>query len=156
MARRGAIAYRFGNLKRRAPMKIKRVEHIAIAVASLNQSASILRDAFGINVEYEEQIGSTRLAMLPVGESYIELLESASPDSGVSQWIREKGAGLFHICFEVDDIDGALAELKSKGVKLIDQTPRIGHAGARIAFIDPLSTSDVLIELAELPPGHQT
>jgi methylmalonyl-CoA/ethylmalonyl-CoA epimerase len=105
-----------------------------------------------MNVEYEEQIGSTRLAMLPVGESYIELLESASPDSGVSQWIREKGAGLFHICFEVDDIDGALAELKSKGVKLIDQTPRIGHAGARIAFIDPLSTSDVLIDWPSCRP----
>ena len=135
-------------------MKIKRVEHIAIAVASLNRSAWVLRDAFGMNVEYEEQIGSTRLAMLPVGETYIELLESASPDSGVSQWIREKGTGLFHICFEVDDIDGALAELKAKGVKLRDETPRIGHAGARIAFIDPASTGDVLIELAELPSGH--
>ena len=77
-------------------MKIKRVEHIAIAVDSLNQSALILRDAFGINIEYEEQVGSTRLAMLPVGETYIELLESAAPDSGVSQWLREKGAGLFH------------------------------------------------------------
>jgi hypothetical protein len=78
-------------------MKIKRVEHIAIAVDSLNQSASILRDAFGINIEYEEQVGSTRLAMLPVGETYIELLESAAPDSGVSQWLREKGAGLFRL-----------------------------------------------------------
>ena len=139
-------------------MKIKRIEHIAIAVDDLDGMAGMLRDKFGIEVEYSEEIARnrTRLAMLPVGESYIELLESASPDSGVSQWIREKGAGLFHICFEVDDIDGALAELKSKGVKLIDQTPRIGHVGARIAFIDPVSTSDVLIELAELPPGHQT
>ena len=137
-----------------AAVKIKRVEHIAIAVDSLNQSASMLRDAFGINVEYEEQVGSTRLAMLPVGETYIELLESAAPESGVSQWIREKGAGLFHICFEVEDIDGALAELKAKGVKLRDETPRTGHGGARIAFLDPASTGNVLIELAELPPGH--
>ena len=135
-------------------MKIKRLEHIAIAVDSLNQSAAMMRDAFGINIEYEEQVGTTRLAMLPVGATYIELLESAAPDSGVSQWIREKGVGLFHICFEVEDIDGALAELKSKGVKLRDDTPRIGHGGARIAFIDPASTGDVLIELAELPPGH--
>src|ERR1043166_56077 len=156
MARRGAIAYRFGNLKRRAPMKIKRVEHIAIAVDSLNDSASMLRDAFGINVEYEEQIGSTWLAMLPVGETYIELLESAAPDSGVSQWIREKGAGLFHICFEVEDIDGALMELKAKGIKLRDEKPHIGHAGARIAFIDPASTGNVLIELAELPSGRSS
>lgn len=132
-------------------MKIKRVEHIAIAVDSLSQSAAMLRNAFGIDVEYEEQVGSTRLAMLPVGETYLELLEGAAPDSGVSQWIRDKGTGLFHICFEVEDIDGALAELRAKGVKLRDETPRIGHGGARIAFLDPASTGNVLIEPAELP-----
>ncbi len=135
-------------------MKIKRVEHIAIAVDSLKGAAAMLRENFGIDVEYEEEVGSTRLAMLPVGETYLELLEGAAPDSGVSQWIRENGTGLFHICFEVEDIDGALAELKAKGVKLRDETPRIGHAGARIAFLDPAATGNVLIELAELPPGH--
>jgi methylmalonyl-CoA/ethylmalonyl-CoA epimerase len=72
----------------------------------------------------------------------------------VRKWIDEKGTGLFHICFEVEDIDGALAELKQKGVKLRDETPRIGHGGARIAFIDPSATGNVLIELAELPAGH--
>jgi methylmalonyl-CoA/ethylmalonyl-CoA epimerase len=134
-------------------MKIKRVEHIAIAVTSLKQSIDLLRDTFGLPLEYEEQIGQTRLAMLPVGQSYIELLEGQGPESGVTKWIREKGTGLFHICFEVEDIDGALAELKAKGMKLRDETPRIGHGGARIAFIDPSSTGDVLIELAELPTG---
>ena len=87
-------------------MKIKRVEHIAVAVKSLEQSMDLLRNTFGIPLEYEEQIGATRLAMLPVGETYIELLESQAPDSGVNQWIAEKGEGLFHICFEVEDIDG--------------------------------------------------
>jgi methylmalonyl-CoA/ethylmalonyl-CoA epimerase len=135
-------------------MKIKRVEHIAIAVDSLKQSMDLLRDTFGIDVEYEEQIGQTRLAMLPVGETYLELLEGHGPESGVTKWIEKKGTGLFHICFEVEDIDGALAELKAKGVKLRDETPRIGHGGARIAFIDPASTGNVLIELAELAPGH--
>jgi methylmalonyl-CoA/ethylmalonyl-CoA epimerase len=135
-------------------MKIKRVEHIAIAVDSLKQSMDLLQNTFGIKVEYEEQIGQTRLAMLPVGETYLELLEGQGPESGVTSWIKEKGVGLFHICFEVEDIDGALAELKAKGVKLRDETPRIGHAGARIAFIDPVSTGNVLIELAELVPGH--
>jgi methylmalonyl-CoA epimerase len=135
-------------------MKIKRVEHIAIAVDSLKQSMDLLQNAFGTKVEYEEQIGQTRLAMLPVGETYLELLEGQGPESGVTTWIKEKGAGLFHICFEVEDIDGALAELKAKGVKLRDETPRIGHGGARIAFIDPASTGNVLIELAELAPGH--
>lgn len=135
-------------------MKIKRVEHIAIAVDSLQQSIGLLRDTFGIPLEYEEQIGSTRLAMLPVGETYLELLEGQGPDSGVTQWIDQKGTGLFHICFEVEDIDSALVELKAKGVKLRDETPRIGHGGARIAFIDPISTGNVLIELAELPAGQ--
>lgn len=135
-------------------MKIKRVEHIAIAVESVRQSIELLQNTFGIPLEYEEQIGQTRLAMLPVGQTYIELLEGQGPDSGVTQWICDKGAGLYHICFEVEDIDGALTELKSKGVKLRDETPRTGHGGARIAFLDPQSTGNVLIELAELPAEH--
>ena len=132
-------------------MKVKRVEHIAIAVDSLRQSIDFLGKTFGLPLEYEEQIGQTRLAMLPVGETYLELLEGQGPESGVSKWIGEKGPGLFHICFEVEDIDGALAELKDKGVKLRDETPRIGHGGARIAFIDPSATGNVLIELASCP-----
>jgi methylmalonyl-CoA epimerase len=135
-------------------MKIKRVEHIAIAAESLGESIDLFRNTFGLTLDYEEQIGQTRLAMLPVGETFIELLEGQGPDSGVTKWIGEKGPGLFHICFEVEDIEGALAELKAKGVKLRDETPRIGHGGARIAFLDPASTGNVLIELAELPAGH--
>jgi methylmalonyl-CoA/ethylmalonyl-CoA epimerase len=135
-------------------MRIKRVEHIAIAVDSLRQSIDFLRDTFGLRLQYEEQIGQTRLAMLPVGESYLELLEGQGPESGVTRWIDEKGPGLFHICFEVDDIDAALAELRAKGVRLRDESPRIGHGGARIAFLDPSATGNVLIELAELPAAH--
>jgi methylmalonyl-CoA/ethylmalonyl-CoA epimerase len=135
-------------------LKIKRVEHIAIAVNSLAASIDLLRSTFGLTLEYEEQIGQTRLAMLPVGETYIELLEGQGPESGVTRWIGDKGPGLFHICFEVEDIDGALAELKQKGIALRDETPRIGHGGARIAFIDPSATGNVLIELAELPASH--
>jgi methylmalonyl-CoA/ethylmalonyl-CoA epimerase len=135
-------------------MKIKRIEHVAIAVQSLPQSIDLLKNTFGLSLEYEEQIGQTKLAMLPVGQTYVELLQGLGPDSGVTKWMGEHGPGLFHICFEVEDIDGALAELKAKGVKLRDETPRIGHAGARIAFLDPASTGNVLIELAELAPGH--
>ena len=135
-------------------MKIKRVEHIAIAVDSISESATMLRDTSGIDVEYEEERPTTRLAMLPVGETYLELLQGSSPDSAVTRWIDAKGTGLFHICFEVEDIDAALAELKQKGVKLRDETPRPGHGGSRIAFIDPAATGNVLIELAELPAGH--
>ena len=135
-------------------MKIKRVEHIAIAVEALQPSIDLMRDTFGLPLDYEEQIGQTRLAMLPVGETFIELLEGQGSESSVTRWINEKGPGLFHICFEVEDIDEALAELRAKGVKLRDETPRIGHGGARIAFLDPASTGNVLIELAELPAGH--
>ncbi len=135
-------------------MKIKRVEQIAVAVKSLSDSIRMLRETFGIPLEYEEGVGSTRLAMMPVGETYIEFLEGEGRDNAVNQWIAEKGTGLYHICFEVEDIEGALAELKSKGVKLQDEKPRIGHGGAKIAFLDPASTGNLLIELAELPTGH--
>jgi methylmalonyl-CoA/ethylmalonyl-CoA epimerase len=132
-------------------MKIKRVEHIAIAVDSLGESIKLMQDTFGLKLEYEEAVGTVQLAMLPVGETYIELLEGKTADSSVTKWIAEKGAGLFHICFEVEDIDGALDELRAKGIKLRDEVPRIGHGGSRIAFLDPASTGNVLIELAELP-----
>ncbi|HEV7136679.1 MAG TPA: VOC family protein [Steroidobacteraceae bacterium] len=135
-------------------MKIKRVEHIAIAVDSLGQSMNLMQDVFGLATEYEEQIGETRLAMLPVGQTYIELLEGQGPESGVTQWVKEKGTGLFHICFEVDDIEAAIAELKAKNVRLQSDTWKTGHAGSKIVFLDPASTGNVVIELAELPAGH--
>ena len=135
-------------------MKIKRVEHVAIAVEDLRSSMAMLENVFGLEMEYEERIGDTELAMYPVGETYLELLRAAGPKSAVADWIERKGQSLFHLCFEVEDIDGALAELKGKGVQLIDETPRIGHGGSRIAFINPESTGDILIELAELPAGH--
>ncbi len=135
-------------------MKIKRVEHVAIAVDDIRASMAMLENVFGLEMEYEERIGDTELAMYPVGETYLELLRAAGPKSAVADWIERKGQSLFHLCFEVEDIDGALAELKDKGVQLIDEAPRIGHGGSRIAFINPESTGDILIELAELPAGH--
>ena len=135
-------------------MKIKRVEHIAIAVDSIQQSLDLMRGTFGLTLEYEEQIGQTKLAMLPVGETYIELLEAVGPESGVQDWIDRKGTGLFHICFEVDDIEGAIAELKAKNVKLQSESWKTGHAGSKIVFLDPSATGNCVIELAELPAGH--
>ena len=131
-------------------MKIKRVEHIAIAVDSMKQSLDLMRDTFGLQLEYEEQIGDTKLAMLPVGQTYIELLEGHGPQSGVTRWIEKKGTGLFHICFEVEDIEDAIAELKAKNVALQSDTWRIGHGGSKIIFLDPAATGNVVIELAEL------
>ena len=134
-------------------MKIKRIEHIAIAVENVDGMAAMLRDKLGIEVEYAEDLGghATRLAMLPVGESYIELLQGLSPSSKTAQWVAEKGQSLYHICFEVEDIDQALAELKAKGTPLLNDTPVLGHGNCRIAFIDPKATGNILFELAEMP-----
>ena len=136
-------------------MKFKRVEHVAIAVNNMAEVISLFQDKLGLKLEYEENLPqyNTKLAMFPVGETYLELLEGTSQASDVSKWIGERGQGLYHICLEVEDIDGALAELKAKGVRLLDEQPRIGHGGARIAFLDPKSTANVLVELAELPAG---
>jgi methylmalonyl-CoA/ethylmalonyl-CoA epimerase len=135
-------------------MKIKRVEHIAIAVHNMAEPMAMLKNTLGLELDYKETINSTKLAMFPVGETSLELLEAESPTSPVADWIEERGQSLFHLCFDVEDIDAALDELRAKGVKPLDETPKAGHGGSRIAFLDPASTGDILIELAELPAGH--
>ena len=139
-------------------MKVKRIEHIAIAVKSMKKFGRFLENDLDIKMEYEEELPKyrTKLAMYPVGDTYIELLESDHPETETSEWIAKHGEGLFHICLEVEDIDEALVELKEKGILLRNETPLIGHGGARIAFLDPKSTGNVVIELAELPtiPSH--
>jgi methylmalonyl-CoA/ethylmalonyl-CoA epimerase len=134
-------------------MKVKRIEHIAIAVKSMARMREIMEEKLGLRLEYEEHLPQyhTRLAMYPIGQTYIELLQSDRSDSETAQWIESRGEGLFHICLEVDDIEDALIELKKKGVALIDERPRVGHANTRIAFLDPKSTGNVLIELVEIP-----
>jgi methylmalonyl-CoA epimerase len=135
-------------------MKIKRIEHVAIAVKDMSASMKMLETLFGLDLEYEQSIGSTKLAMYPVGETYIELLEAVADDSPVAKWIEERGQSYYHLCFEVDDIDAALQELRGKGVKLLDEVPRTGHGGSKIAFLSPDSTGDLLIELAQTPADH--
>jgi methylmalonyl-CoA epimerase len=135
-------------------MKIKRIEHIAVAVRDIRAAMGNLEHTLGLKLEYDEQLAGAKLAMYPVGETYIELLEGTGPETETQKWIDRHGEGLFHLCFEVEDIDGALDELRAKGVKLIDETPRIGHGGCRIAFLDPASTGSILIELAEMPANH--
>lgn len=136
-------------------MKIKRIEHIAIAVKSMAPLKAILEDKLGIKMEYEEDLPEyhTKLQMYPVGETYLELLESDRPDTGTSKWIAERGEGLFHICLEVEDIDAAVAELRAKGMTFQQQAPKTGHGGSRIIFLDPKATGGLVIELAELPHG---
>lgn len=134
-------------------MKIKRIEHIAVAVKSIAAMREILEDKLGIAMEYEEHLPehATSLAMFPVGETYIELLQSDEPGTGTSKWIAEHGEGLFHICLEVEDIDAAMAELRGKGMTFQQDEPMIGHGNCRIVFLDPASTGNMVIELAEMP-----
>ncbi len=139
-------------------MKIKRIEHIAIAVKSIPAMRAIFEEKLGIPMEYEEHLPehSTSLAMFPVGETYLELLQSDKPDTGTSKWIAERGEGLFHICLEVEDIDAAIVELRGKGIGFQSDAPKIGHGNCRIIFLDPKSTGNLVIELAEMPKtgGH--
>lgn len=137
-------------------MKIKRIEHVAIAVKDIPGVRDIFENKLGIEMEYEEQnAAGTKIAMFPVGDTYLELLQSDKPDANVNNWIAKRGEGLFHLCLEVDDIEAALAELKSRGVKLRDETPRTGHGGTRIAFLDPNSTGGLVFELVEIPPDSE-
>jgi len=137
-------------------MRLKRVEHVAIAVKDLEAAKRVFEDVLGLALEHEEEIPryQTKLAFYPVGETYLELLQATSEASETAQWIAERGEGFYHLCFEVDDLEGALAELKAKGVRLLDEQPRRGHANTRIAFLDPDSTANVLVELVEIPSGH--
>jgi methylmalonyl-CoA/ethylmalonyl-CoA epimerase len=139
-------------------MKIKRIEHVAVAVKSIEAMRKMFEEKLDIALEYEEHLPqhSTRLAMFPVGETYLELLQSDKPDTATSRWIAEHGEGLFHICLEVDDIDAAVAELRAKGIGFQQEKPIIGHGNCRIVFLDPKSTGNLVIELAELPKeGHE-
>ena len=136
-------------------MKIKRIEHVGVVVRDTEASRRLWEDCFGIKLGGVEDIEGrpVRLALYPVGESMVELIAGTTADSKHARMVAEGKGGLNHICFEVEDIDAALAELKAKGVRLLDEVPRIGHAGCRIAFIDPTATENCLIELAELPAG---
>ena len=139
-------------------MKIKRIEHVGVVVRDLEASRRLWEDCFGIPLGSVEQSAARthKLALYPISESMVELIAGTTPDSRHARMVAEGKGGLNHICFEVENIDEALAELKAKGIPLLDQVARFGHAGCRIAFIDPAATENCLIELAELPaaPPH--
>ncbi len=137
-------------------MRVKRVEHVAIAVKDLQAARRMFEEKLGLVLEYEEDFPQyqTRIAMYPVGETYLELLQATGEASETARWIAQHGEGLYHICLEVEDIEAALAELRAREVGLLDQRPKVGHGNTRIAFLDPRSTGNVLIELVEVPGGH--
>ena len=129
----------------------KRIDHIGIAVKNLEDSLHIFQDILGMKCSDLEEVAEQKVktACLPIGESKIELLESTSPEGAIARYIEKRGEGIHHIALEVDDINAVLEDLKKKGVQLIDQVPRNGVGGSKIAFLHPKSTNGVLIELCE-------
>jgi methylmalonyl-CoA/ethylmalonyl-CoA epimerase len=134
---------------------IKKVDHIAIIVEDIDEALIFWRDALGLELHHVEAVPDQEsvVAFLPVGEGDIELVKPTTEDSGVARYLEKRGPGIHHICFEVDDIQATLARLKSRDVRLINETPLIGAGGKKIAFIHPESTHGVLVELYELKSG---
>lgn len=132
-----------------------KIQHLGVAVASIDEALAFWRDGLGLDlgeIELVEDQG-VRVAMLPIGESRIELLEATGDETPVGKFIAKRGPGIHHLCVEVDDIEARLAELKARGVRLIDESPRIGAGGALVAFVHPAGTGGVLIELTQRGTG---
>lgn len=130
---------------------IQKVDHIGIAVKDLDEVLKFYEDTLGIKCKGTEVVEEqhVKTAFLPLGDSEIELLESTSDDGPIAKFIEKNGEGIQHIALRVDDIETALDKMKVKGVRLIDEKPRAGAGGARIAFMHPKSTHGVLLELCE-------
>ena len=130
---------------------IKKINHVAIAVPDIDSSLTFWRDAMGLMVDHIEEVPSQKstVVFIPVGESEVELVRPTSEDTGVAKFIAEKGGGMHHLCFEVDDIDAMLADLKEKGVRLINETA-LELPGRKMAFVHPKSTGGVLVELYQI------
>lgn len=131
--------------------KVLRVDHIGIAVKDLEAAKKFYTDVLGMTAQGEEVIEQqkVKVCFIPSGDSEIELLESTTPDGPIAKFIEKKGEGIQHIAVRVDNIENALKDLKAKGVRLIDESPRYGAGGASIAFIHPKATGGVLLELSE-------
>jgi len=132
-------------------MKIKKVDHIGVAVKNISEAARFYTDILGIKMTGTEIVADqkAKVSFLPVDDTNIELLESTEPDGPVAKFIESKGEGIHHIALHVENIEEALEFMKSKGVRLIDQKPRIGARGIRIAFVHPKETRGVLLELCQ-------
>ena len=132
-------------------MKTLKLDHLGIAVKSIESALKFYSEIVGLKFAGEEMIADqkVRTAFFPIGDTEVELLESTSPDGPVAKFIVNKGEGLHHIAFKVDSLDSALRELEKKGVRLIDATPRIGAGNKRIAFLHPKDAFGVLVELCE-------
>ena len=129
-----------------------KINHLGIATKGIDEALKFWADSLGLKNIHTEIVEDqkVRVAMLPVGESRIELLEPTSDDSPISKFLEKRGGGIHHIAVEVDDISGALEKLRSQGARLIDEEPRIGAEGCLVAFVHPSTTGGVLLELVQV------
>lgn len=134
---------------------LTKINHIGIAVTSLDEAVPFYRDNLGMTLQGTEEVAEqkVRVAFLAIGESKIELLEPTAPDSPVAKFLEKNGPGIHHLAYEVEDIVASLTKLEAEGVRLIDRTPRAGAHGAQIAFLHPKSSAGVLTELCQAG-GH--
>ena len=132
--------------------KVKAINHVAVVVDDMEKSLLFWRDALGVELSELRNVPAekSQIAFLPLAGSEIELVKPTSDDSGIAKYLAKRGPGMHHICVEVDDIDGMLAQLKSKGIRLINEEPRITSDGKKYAFVHPESTSGVLVELYQI------
>lgn len=132
--------------------KVKQINHVAIVVDDMNKALSFWRDALGIELHGLRDVPAekSQVAFLPLPGSEVELVQPTTDDSGIAKYLTKRGPGLHHLCLEVDDIEGMLSQLKSRGVRLINEEPRTAVDGKKYAFIHPESTSGVLVELYQI------
>jgi len=132
-------------------MKPIKINHVAIAVQDIDAALKFWEQTFGLQLDHVEEVPSqkSKVAFLPLGESEIELVQPTTTDSGLANFLEKRGEGMHHICIEVEDIDAALAELKNKGVRLINEVPE-ELPGRKMAFIHPKAANGVLVELYQL------
>ena len=130
---------------------VRKVDHIGVAVSNLEEALKVYTDVLGLKLHGTEVVEEqkVRVAFMPVGDTEIELLESTDPEGPIAKFIEKRGEGIQHIAFRVDDIEEALEQMRQQGVRLIDEKPRYGAGGARIAFLHPKATGGVLVELCE-------
>jgi len=130
-----------------------KIDHLGIATKGIDEALKFWEDALGLENVHTEVVKDqkVRVAMLPLGESRIELLEPTSEDSPISKFLEKRGGGIHHIAVEVADINASLASLKENGVRLIDEEPRVGAGGCLVAFLHPSSANGVLLELVQPP-----
>ena len=132
------------------PRRATRIAHVGIAVRALDEILPFYRDLLDLpEVELDDADGA-RIAGFAAGDSLVELLEARHPESPIGKFVAKRGPGIHHICFAVDDLDGTIARCRAAGLRLIDETPRLGAEGKRIAFLHPSATAGVLVELTEL------